>query len=54
MQLWRSYLLFALAALILSVGVWMVVAKDDLNGLAAVFFGLFNMLIAILALVRSK
>lgn len=54
MQSWRSYLMFTLSALIFSVGVWMVVAKDNLNGLAAVLFGLFNMLIAILALVRSK
>lgn len=40
-------MLFVLAAGILCVGIWMV-ADGNLNGLAAILFGAFNVLIAIL------
>ena len=46
-QQWKSIMLFVLAAGILCVGIWMV-ADGNLNGLAAILFGAFNVLIAIL------
>ena len=45
-------MLFVLAAGILCVGIW-IVANGNLNGLAAILFGAFNVPIAILAFVRT-
>ncbi len=52
-QQWKSIMLLVLAAGILCVGIW-IVANGNLNGLAAILFGAFNVLIAILAFVRTR
>lgn len=52
-QNWQSYLLLLLAIAIAGVGLWMV-ANGNRAGLAALLFGLFNVLVVIIALGRSK
>lgn len=52
-QQWKSIMSFVRAAGILCVGIWMV-ADGKLNGLAAILFGALNVLIAILAFVRTR
>ncbi len=52
-QKWQSYLLLVLAIAIAGVGLWMV-GNGNQAGLAAVLFGLFNVVVVIVALGRSN